>query len=153
MPSLAASVSWSASTLVDIILADVSFAPPTAARPIWETWYAGLPTELNQWADLTSEQRVQLLNLAWSPQHAVVDDGGHRTHHMDGQRQRRRERAPAIRALHAHRGLLRGPGSVGLACALLATAPLNLILLRTLLRKHSRQTCSMMRRRKVRVRS
>lgn len=70
--------------LVDITLADVSFTRPTAARPIWETWYAGLPTELNQWAGLTTEQRVQWLDLAWSPQHAAVDDGGHRTHHLDG---------------------------------------------------------------------
>jgi hypothetical protein len=71
--------------LVDITLPHIYYAPPTAARPIWETWYAGLPTELNQWAGLTTEQRVQWLGLARGPRHDIFDDGAHPTYHLDGQ--------------------------------------------------------------------
>ncbi|GAA2011963.1 hypothetical protein GCM10009839_02800 [Catenulispora yoronensis] len=52
--------------LVDITLPHFLFAPPTAARPIWEIFSAGLPAEPNQWAGLPTGVHSGLARLRHS---------------------------------------------------------------------------------------
>lgn len=52
-------------TLVDITLTDGGDdRPPLLARPIWETWYRGIPTTPNQWAPYCAKGRAEWLGLA-----------------------------------------------------------------------------------------
>ncbi|MFB7371708.1 barstar family protein [Streptomyces sp. NPDC056222] len=59
---------------------------PTVARPIWEQWYQGPPTEPNLWAPYDSEGRDEWLELttrAWrAPAPSPDRSGGE--HHLDG---------------------------------------------------------------------
>ncbi|GAA1376045.1 hypothetical protein GCM10009612_73640 [Streptomyces beijiangensis] len=58
--------------------------PPLLARPIWETWYRGVPDTRNQWASLSAEGRSEWLDLAAT---GMSEQGPDRTggiHHLDG---------------------------------------------------------------------
>ncbi|MEV0966826.1 barstar family protein [Streptomyces sp. NPDC049910] len=71
--------------LVDITLTDGGDDRPSLiARPIWETWYQGVPTTPNQWAPYTARGRAEWLDLTAT---GMNDQGPDRTggvHHLDG---------------------------------------------------------------------
>ncbi|MBD0675138.1 hypothetical protein BU198_31670 [Streptomyces sp. CBMA156] len=74
-------------TLVDITLTDGGDDRPTpAARPIWERWYQGPPTEPNLWAPYDSRGRAawsDLTTRAWRVPAPRPDRSGGE-HHLDG---------------------------------------------------------------------
>ena len=74
-------------TLVDITLTDGGHDRPSlAARPIWEKWYQGPPTEPNMWAPYDSQGRADWLDLttrAWRVPVPRPDRSGGE-HHLDG---------------------------------------------------------------------
>ncbi|WP_377267948.1 barstar family protein [Peterkaempfera sp. SMS 1(5)a] len=74
-------------TLVDITLTDGGEDRPSpAARPLWETWHQGAPTEPNVWAPYDSQGRSEWLNLttrAWRVPVPRPDRSGG-DHQLDG---------------------------------------------------------------------
>lgn len=73
-------------TLIDITLTDGGDRPSLVARPIWEAWYRGVPTTLNQWAPYTSQGRAEWLDLTAYTRStgAGNPDRSGGVHHLDG---------------------------------------------------------------------
>ncbi|MFD8595947.1 barstar family protein [Kitasatospora sp. NPDC059646] len=71
--------------LIDIALTDPGDDRPTlAARPVWEIWSDGVPTQPNQWARFDAEGRAEWLDLTRiGPYGPDGLSGG--TYHLDGQ--------------------------------------------------------------------
>ena len=71
--------------LVDITLADGGDdRPPLLARPIWETWYQGVPTTRNQWAPHSAQGRSEWLDLTATRMSGQRPDRSCGIHHLDG---------------------------------------------------------------------
>ncbi|MFF4414712.1 barstar family protein [Streptosporangium sp. NPDC001559] len=73
-------------TLIDITLTDGgSDRPPLIARPIWDTWYRGVPATPNQWAPYSAAGRRQWSHLAiHRDMGARRPDRSGGVHHLDG---------------------------------------------------------------------
>ncbi|MFJ1969052.1 barstar family protein [Streptomyces sp. NPDC087903] len=72
-------------SLVDITLTDGGDdRPPLLARPVWETWYRGVPTTLNQWAPYSAQARSEWLDLTATRMSDQGPDRSGGTHHLDG---------------------------------------------------------------------
>ncbi|MDX3071467.1 barstar family protein [Streptomyces sp. MI02-7b] len=72
-------------TLVDITLADGGQdRPPLLARPVWETWYRGVPAIPNQWARYGNEGRNAWLRLTLGGYVGGEPDRSGGVHHLDG---------------------------------------------------------------------
>jgi hypothetical protein len=71
--------------LLDITLTHSGDDPlPLLARPLWETWYRGVPTTRNQWAPHTAEGRSVWLDLTASGMNDQGPDRSGGVHHLDG---------------------------------------------------------------------
>ncbi|MES5820490.1 barstar family protein [Streptomyces sp. RG80] len=70
--------------LLDITLTDGGDQRPLLARPVWETWYQGVPTAPNQWAPLTTEARHEWLELTATGAREQHPDRTGGVHHLDG---------------------------------------------------------------------
>ncbi|MFF9777877.1 barstar family protein [Streptomyces sp. NPDC013978] len=71
--------------LVDITLADGGDDRPSLlARPLWETWYRGVPTTRNQWAPYSEQGRTEWLDLTATRMGGRLPDRSGGTHHLDG---------------------------------------------------------------------
>ncbi|MEU5431287.1 barstar family protein [Streptomyces olivoreticuli] len=71
--------------LIDITFADGLYSPPPLlARPVWEAWYEGVPSTLNQWAQYGSEARHEWLLLAFDNKTNAGADQSGGTYHLDG---------------------------------------------------------------------
>ncbi|MFD5097672.1 barstar family protein [Streptomyces albidochromogenes] len=72
-------------SLVDITLTDGGDdRPPLVARPIWETWYGGVPTTRDQWAPYSEEGRSAWLELTATRMDRQGPDRSGGTYHLDG---------------------------------------------------------------------
>ncbi|MEV5124586.1 barstar family protein [Streptomyces decoyicus] len=72
-------------TLIDITLTDGGDDRPSpAARPVWESWYQGVPTLPNQWAPYSSQGRSAWLGLALHARRPRRPDRSGGVHHLDG---------------------------------------------------------------------
>ncbi|HEX6523727.1 MAG TPA: barstar family protein [Streptosporangiaceae bacterium] len=72
-------------TLIDLTLADAWYHPPLAARPVWEAWYQGVPSALNQWAPYSAQGREAWHGLAFH--NTTATRGADRSggvYHLDG---------------------------------------------------------------------
>ncbi|MFC8342872.1 barstar family protein [Streptomyces sp. NPDC057280] len=58
--------------------------PSTAARPVWETWYRGVPATRNLWAPYGTEGRQEWLDLTTPDPSAQGPDRSGGVHHLDG---------------------------------------------------------------------
>lgn len=70
--------------LIDITFADGADRPPLLARPMWETWYQGIPDTLNLWAPYPARGRSAWLDLARSTLATGRRDRSGGVYHLDG---------------------------------------------------------------------
>ncbi|MFJ8826177.1 barstar family protein [Streptomyces sp. NPDC102467] len=71
--------------LVDIELTDGGDdRPPQLARPVWETWWRGVPATRNQWAPLSTEARSEWLDLTAVGISGQGPDRSGGVHFLDG---------------------------------------------------------------------
>ncbi|MCX5329287.1 barstar family protein [Streptomyces sp. NBC_00140] len=70
--------------LLDITLTDGGDQRPLVARPIWETWYRGVPSVRNQWAPYTTEGRYEWLELTATGVGERRPDLSGGVHRLDG---------------------------------------------------------------------
>jgi hypothetical protein len=71
--------------LIDITLADGGDDRPSlSARPIWETWYRGVPTARNTWAPYSAQGRSEWLELTATRMGGQRPDRSGGVHHLDG---------------------------------------------------------------------
>lgn len=71
-------------TLIDITLTDGGERPSVNARPIWETWYEGIPTTRNQWAPYSTQGREEWLEMTAIGMNDQRPDRSGGEHHLDG---------------------------------------------------------------------
>ncbi|SDP10774.1 barstar family protein [Actinacidiphila guanduensis] len=71
--------------LIDITLADGGDDRPSlSARPIWETWYRGVPRARNTWAPYSAQGRSEWLELTANHMSGQRPDRSGGVHHLDG---------------------------------------------------------------------